>query len=139
MNDHANVPPRPETYSSGGSGVPSTETPTVEVVKAKPSKIATTTDERGRLLEVKFLSPLDRMRLAKILGKDSTNEIYMGYAALAFSVTKIDGEDVSSNTVREIEFLVDRLSDEGLEAVGKVFSTHFKDFLKGPDIDAAKN
>jgi hypothetical protein len=39
----------------------------------------------------------------------------------------------------EIEFLVDRLGEEGLLAVGKVYQDHFAEVLKGPDVDIAKN
>ncbi len=39
----------------------------------------------------------------------------------------------------EVEFLVDRLGDEGLTAVGEVYKTHFADLLAGVDVDIAKN
>lgn len=129
------IPPRPTMLA----GAP-LETPTGEAVKAKAKKTAVVVDDLNRTLAVKFLSPLDRMRLARVLGPDGAkNDVYMGYAALAYAVTKIDDEDVVSTTLREIEFLVERLGDEGLEAVGKCYNDNFIDLMKGADIDIAKN
>lgn len=143
------VPPdRPTIFSTADSGSPLQQpvavpgpTPTEQVVakaNAKP-KIVTKVDERGRRITVKFLSPLDRMRLAKLLGKDAGNEVYMGYAALAFAVTHIDEDDTSIANIRELEFLVERLGDEGLQVVGDIYQTDFAGFIKAADLDTAKN
>lgn len=136
MND---IPARPRHVGSQSSGHHAPDTPTAEVVKRRPPKVVTVVDELDRRITVKFLSALDRMRLAKVLGsKEATNEVYMGYAALAFAVTKVDDEDVATNTIREIEFMVERLGDEGLAAVGQAYRDHFKDLMPKADADGVE-
>ena len=55
-------------------------------------------------------------------------------------MTHIDDEDVSFSTVKELEFLVERLGDEGFECVGEIMTLDFKDkFAKVTDVTAAKN
>lgn len=143
MNDPT-IPPRPNAFtpdtSFSGGPIASDLTPTQEVVAKKPKRIVTRVDSLSRVLTVKFLSPLDRMRLAKIIGgKDAQNEVYLGYAALAFAVQKIDDEEASTNTVREIEFLVDRLGDEGLACVADCYQQDFAGMLQTANIELAKN
>lgn len=81
------------------------------------------TDAMGRRLRVKKPNPYQRMRLFRIIGStDATNDPYMGYAALAISVTEIDGEAVTfPSTQLQIEALVQRLDDAGMEAVAGYF------------------
>jgi hypothetical protein len=113
-----------------GPGAPAaaaaSTTPTQQFV-ADANGIVRTKDERGRSIGVKKLSPLDRMRLFKALGGQlSANEVYMGYAALAASVTEIDGEPVAPPiTERQLEAMVSRLGDEGLNAVGAAVKSYF--------------
>lgn len=96
------------------------ETPSQQVVQAAASTATVVSDE-GRTITVTKLGPLKRMRLFEIIGPEAArNEKYVGIAALACAVTHIDGERVPSpNTKREVEALVDRLGDDGLNAVGE--------------------
>lgn len=135
-----NIPPRPTVFSPDASAASPALTPTQEVVAKKPKRIMTKADSLSRMITIKFLSPLDRMRLAKIVGgKDAQNEVYLGYAALAFAVQKIDDEEVSTNTVREIEFLVERLGDEGLACVADCYQQDFQSLLQMANVELAKN
>ena len=84
-------------------------------------------DSRGRLIGVVKPSVLDRYRVLKMLGGETAgNQHALGYAMLACAVREIDGQPVPMpNTERQIEALIDRLGDEGFEAVGQCLSTHF--------------
>ena len=77
-------------------------------------------DDLGRKIVVKRLTALEKMRIAKIAGSDSSNAGYSIYITLAASVVSIDGEpeDFPMN-IRAVEGLVTQLGDEGLDAVGK--------------------
>lgn len=95
-------------------------TPTQAIVKAA-SQTATVTDARGRSIAIRKLGPLDRMKLFEVVGpENSRNEQYVGYAALAFIVSAIDGEPVARpNSKLALEALVQRLDDDGMDAVAR--------------------
>jgi hypothetical protein len=142
MND---VPQRPRNVRANTKNLATAATvddaPSADIVANAPDRSVDIVDSTGRVLTIRFLKPLDRMRLiAAVGGELAKNEMYLGYAVLAASVTAINGDLIPKpRTVREIEFLVDRLGDEGLEAVGEGIKEHFKDKLKGPDVELAKN
>jgi hypothetical protein len=104
----------------------SVRSPSEEVVAAAKTT-ATITDPRGRKITIKRIGPVDRMRLAGILGSDNAkNEVIMGYAVLAFSVMAIDGEpEPPCQSMRAIEHLVSKLDDDGLMAVGLAHESEF--------------
>ena len=79
-------------------------------------------DALGRRLGVRKVGPLERMRIFKACGPENSRiEQYVGTATLAYAVAEIDGEPVSPpSTERQIEALVMRLGDEGLDAVGRL-------------------
>jgi hypothetical protein len=62
-----------------------------------------------------------------MLGADNAgNPHVLGYAMLAACVRHLDGQEVMPpNSEREVEVLIDRLGDEGFEAVGKCLSEKF--------------
>ena len=117
------------------------DTPSQSIVKA--ANVATTvTDTRGRSITVKKMGPLDRLKLFEVIGADnSRNEQYVGYAALAFLVTAIDGEPVARpNSKLALEALVQRLDDDGMDAV----AMHLAEQIAaredaGDGMDALKN
>ena len=94
------------------------ESPSEAIVKraAQPVEV---TDAFGRTLKVRKIGALHRYDLAKIIGPEaSQNPVASVPATLAFSVIEIDGEHVSTpRTENEIRVLIQRLEDEGLEAV----------------------
>ena len=59
--------------------------------------------------------------------ENSANERYLGYAALAYSVTAIDDITVPLLTKKiQLEALVQRLDEDGFEAIGKGVSENFQ-------------
>lgn len=76
-------------------------------------------DSRGRKLAIRALTMRDRLRLFKALGPElSLNEPYLGLAALAASVTAVDGVPLPfPGNEAAVENAVERLGEEGLDAV----------------------
>lgn len=94
-------------------------TPTTAVVEAATAS-QTTVDADGRRIELRQMTALDKLRLFKAAGASlSQNEMWLGMALLACSVTAIDGVPVPqpANEI-QIESLVARLGDVGLAAAG---------------------
>ena len=116
---------------------PAADTPSQAVVKAATMP-QTVTDTQGRTLGVKKLGALDRLKMFEVVGADNAkNEAYLGYAALAFHVTSIDGDPIGRPANRmQLESLVQRLGDDGLEAVGAALQATMP---QESDADAIKN
>lgn len=103
-----------------------TETPTETMVNSTV-RAGEVTDARGRRITVRRLSALDRMRLFAAAGSElSRNEQWIGIAAIAASCAAIDGDPVPKPASRmQVEALVERLEDDGLEAIAKVYQETF--------------
>ena len=76
-------------------------------------------DARGRVLQLRRLSVLDRLRLFEAAGAElSRNDRWLGLAVLAASVGVIDGVPVPLPASKAgIEAAVQRLDEAGLAAV----------------------
>ena len=138
-------PPPPRARGGNGRREQYDESPSQAIIAAG-RRVVNITDSLGRRLLVRYITGRDRMLLFKVLGPELVkNDYYLGYATLAWAVIELDngsGEDPRIPPMvkpSEIEFLVDRLGEEGLAAVGEVYRTHFISQVEGPDIDAAKN
>ena len=83
-------------------------------------------DKKGRRLIVRRPTALDTLRLFKAAGPVlSQNESWLAMASLASTVTEIDGVPVPLPTNEsQIEALVDRLGDDGLEAIAASVDLH---------------
>lgn len=79
------------------------------------------TDGFGRNLALRRISMLDRLRLFKALGPElSLNEAYVGIAALAASVTAIDGVPLPfPSGEAAVENAVEKLGEAGIEAAAQ--------------------
>lgn len=102
------------------------ETPSETMVRAAV-KTGEITDARGRRISVRRLSALDRMRLYAAAGPELSNNIqWIGVAAVAASCAAIDGDPVPKPASRmQVEALVERLDDDGLEAIAEVYKKTF--------------
>ena len=102
------------------------ETPSEEIVRAarRPSEVE---DANGRKIGIRKMGALDRLKMFEVIGpENSKNEPYLGYAALAFHVGSIDGDPVSRPATKlQLEGLIQRLGDEGMEAVGEAVQEMF--------------
>lgn len=100
-----------------------------DVAPKQNLSVVTVTDAQDRSIEVRRLKPIERMRLFQMIGAENAmNGPYLGYANLAFSVSKIDGEAVPvPQNVTGIEAMVKRLDQDGLDAVGEAFKKLYPD------------
>jgi len=75
-------------------------------------------DALGRRLMLRRLNAVDRLRLFKAIGPTlSENAAYLGMALLAVSVSSIDDVPLPApGSEAQLEALISRLGDEGLEA-----------------------
>jgi hypothetical protein len=101
------------------------ETPS-QLLMMAAVQLETVTDDLGRRLTLRHLTALDRFRLFKTVGGElAQNPPYFGMAALAASVIDIDGVPVPPPmTEGQLESLVQRLGDEGIEAVARSFEAN---------------
>ena len=81
-------------------------------------------DGLGRALMVRRLNALDRLRLLKAAGPElSQNDAWLNIAALALSVTEINGTPrPTPMNERQIETVVGELGDSGLQAVAEALN-----------------
>lgn len=95
-------------------------TPTAAVV-ASAAATRRVIDAGGRSIELRGMTALDKLRLFKAAGAAlSQNEMWLGMALLACSVTAIDDIPVPQPmSEAQIESLIARLGDVGLVAVGE--------------------
>lgn len=140
MSDINVTPRRPQTIKATSRNLAEGDTPSAQFMD-QSKKVTTKTDSIGRQLKIKFLSTLDRMRIAKVLGGDlAQNSVYAGYATLAWACTAIDDDVVMPPaTILQVEHLVSRLGDEGLTCVGAAYQEDFADLMSPPDKVVAKN
>jgi len=94
-----------------------------EAIAATNPPVSEVKDQLGRSLTLRRLNAIDRLRLFKALGPVlSENAAYLGMALLAVSVTSIDGVPLPApGSEAQVEALILRLGDEGLEAAASMF------------------
>jgi hypothetical protein len=97
--------------------------PTAQIINAAMAPLVVR-DADGRELVLRRLTALDRLRLFKAIGPIlSQNNLYLGMATLAASVTSIDTIPVPAPANEgQIEALVARLGDVGIAAVAAAFA-----------------
>jgi hypothetical protein len=105
--------------------------PTMPELTASTSPITagptTVEDSNGRKIAIRKLGALDRLRLFEMLGPSlSENALYLGYSMSAACVTEIDGvREAFPSSKKQIEIVIQRLGDEGLEAVTRGYRDNF--------------
>ena len=114
-------------------------TPTQQVV-ADANRIVEVVDARGRKIGVRRMNMSVRRRVFKALPPDlAENARYLGLVMVAACVTTINGENADAlaagGNVLVFDNLIDRLDDDGFEAVGNAIADNFspaatKDELK---------
>ena len=94
--------------------------PSVSIIQSSLQTEAVV-DIRGRRLNVRKLTALDKLRLFKAAGPElSQNHPWLGMAMLASAVVSIDDIPVPSPVnEQQIEALVGRLGDDGIAAIAR--------------------
>lgn len=116
MTDEAQTPAAPATAPTLQVH---DDAPSAAIIKAA-KKTAVVTDSDGRKITIRRLNALAKLDLSAIVGAErSQNEGVIGPCALAFSVTELDGEVIQTpNSYAELRYLIGKLDDQGLDAVG---------------------
>jgi len=107
--------------------------PQIDALKAIPPSVvvkdgtAVFIISDGRTISIRKMGPMDRMRMASIIGaENSKNELYLSNAVPAFCVIKIDSEAVPRpQNVLGLETLAERLGDKALLEITLAMAENF--------------
>jgi hypothetical protein len=99
------------------------------------------TDERGRAIGVRRLRmSIRRQVLQRLEPQLADREKYLGLVMLAACCSSIDGDAVRMPVhTSEWDVLMDRLDDEGFEAIGRAISENFIQRSQAEVVAEAKN
>lgn len=111
-----------------------------EALTQKALKTVEVIDNNARVIGLKKPSTLAQFRLVEILGPLAENRVYMNMVLPLVFVTSIEGDPVSMpSTKLQIDALIQRLDDAGVEAVMKGVVEHFGSVDPDADKAAVKN
>lgn len=98
-----------------------------EEIIAEENKVVVVDDAHKRKIGIRKVNMSMRRRLFKALSAENqAKPQYLGIAMLAICVTEIDGDPVSFPTTElQVDFLIDRLEDDGIAAVALGLQKHF--------------
>lgn len=92
----------------------------------KAKATVTVTDSTGRVITLQKPGVLAQYRLIEALGETAQNSVYVGMVLPIIFVTKIDEDDVVlPKNKLQIEALIQRLDEHGINAVAKGVEEHF--------------
>lgn len=111
----------------------------VEQLLSAAKRTVEITDGLGRRIVLRKSGPLAQFKLVEALGETASNGTYLSMCNPLLFISSIDGDAVSMRTKREIETLIDRLGDEGCEAVMNGVLENFGRRTAGEDEQALKN
>src|ERR1700754_809486 len=111
----------------------------VEQLLSTAKRTVEITDGLGRRIVLRKSGPLAQFKLVEALGDTASNGTYLSMCNPLLFISTIDGDAVSMRTKREIETLIDRLGDEGCEAVMNGVLENFGRRNAGEDEQALKN
>lgn len=101
-----------------------TDTP-AEQVTAKAAETFNVTDKRGRVLTIKRPNLIKQFDLLAALGDLAENTTYRLYVTPIIYLVSIDGYAVVMGTKLQIRVLIERLDNDGFEALTAGIKEHF--------------
>ncbi|MFC4526417.1 hypothetical protein ISN76_12905 [Dyella halodurans] len=113
-------------------------TPSQELVGAANAEV-TVADAKGRQILLKKPGTLAQFRLVELMGDSARNVVYMNMVLPLIFVASIDGDPVAKSTKAQIEALIQRLDDEGVEAVAEGVQANWGKQDPAADKAAVKN
>jgi hypothetical protein len=115
------------------------KTPSDDLIARAMAEV-TITDARGRTIKLKKPGVLAQFRLVEALGETAKNQVYTAMVLPLIYVSEIDGDAVFQPTSkREIEALIQRLEDDGIEAISAAVMENFGKSNSDADKAALKN
>jgi hypothetical protein len=101
------------------------ETPTDQLI-ARASAEIDVKDSAGRVFKLKKPGLLAQYRLVEVIGVNAENPVYMSMCRPLIYIASIDGDAIFQPTNKlQLEALITRLDDHGLEAVVEGIVKHF--------------
>lgn len=101
------------------------DSPSAEIIKAAASGV-TVTDATGRRIQLRKPGPLAQYRLVEAAGQSAENRTYMSMTLPLIYVAAIDDAPIGAiQNKGHLEALIQRLGDEGIEAVANGIAEHF--------------
>jgi len=101
------------------------QTPSEQLIKAADSAVTIDTPN-GFKVTLKKPGVLSQFRLVKMLGDAAKNQVYVGMMLPMTYVSEIDGKTVAyPNSERELEALITRLDEDGVNAVMQGVAENF--------------
>lgn len=101
------------------------DSPTEEIIKKSTGEV-TIIDSNNRAIVLRKPNVLAQYKLVKVVGGDTAkNDIYMAMILPLIYVVSIDGAPVSINSEKELDAVILRLGEHGIEAVMKGLQEHF--------------
>ena len=98
------------------------ETPSQSILKDAFAPV-TVTDANGRTIAAARLKPSERFDIKRMMGAEAENRSMFEDIFLVSHCRSIDGERISKPaSILQAKALMDRLQDEGLNALGQAFS-----------------
>jgi hypothetical protein len=89
-----------------------------------------TTDKKGRVLKLRKPGMLAQYRMVGMLGKAADSETYLNMCMPLLYLYAIDGDDsITINSVLQMEGLIQRLGEEGVNAIMVEVQKRFKDAM----------
>jgi hypothetical protein len=115
------------------------QAPSDEVI-AKANQSCVVTDAGGRKITLRKPSVLAQYKLIELLGDSAKNSVYTSMVLPIIFVTDIDGDAVLFPTSkRELEATIQRLDEDGIEAVSNGVMENFGQSSLNEDKAAIKN
>jgi hypothetical protein len=101
------------------------QTPTAQVI-AKAAQEANVTDSKGRVITLRKPGILAQYRIIEVMGQSADIATYRGMVTPLIWISAIDGDHVPPLASKlQLEGLIQRIGDEGLEAVVSGIVKHF--------------
>lgn len=101
------------------------DTPSEQVVAQARAEVSTE-DALGRKITLRKPGVLAQYRLIEAIGDSASNRVYLAMVMPLNYVASIDGDPVEiPTTKRQIEALIQRLGDEGVDSVIAGVNAHF--------------
>jgi len=101
-------------------------TPSEEVIE-DANRVHHVTDAKNRVIGIRKMNMNVRRRVLKVIsGEMASRPQYLGMVMVAACVVEIDGEEIHL-PASEMQFdaLIDRLDDDGFQAIGKAIKEQF--------------
>lgn len=96
-----------------------------ETIKPALAEVSVT-DAKGRIIKLKKPAILAQFRIVEALGDAAKNPVYVGMVLPVIYVAAIDDEPVDFPLTKlEVEAIIQRLDDDGFDAVAKGIEANF--------------